>query len=315
MDFQPLGTTGITSSVIGIGCGGPSRLGLSYGGSEEAAEAVVRRALDEGVTFIDTAEAYGTEEVVGRAISTVPRESVVLSTKISRWDALDAAGIEAAVDERLRLLQTDYLDICHLHAATIKNYDRASGEAYEGLVRAREAGKVRLLGVTEMFNHDPGHEMLARAVPSGLWDVIMVGFNMINQSARDRVLRPAIEHGVAVLDMFAVRLALSRHERLVEVVAELLARGEVDRGVLEQCGGTPEDPLGWVVGETDASTLVEAAYRFVRHEDGIHVTLSGSGNVDHMVENIRSVQRPPLDPAVVSKLKRLFADVDSVTAQ
>lgn len=315
MDFVPLGKTGLTTSVIGVGAGGPSRLGLQTGGEEATAEAVVRAALDRGVTFVDTAEAYRTEETVGRALAGVPRESLVVSTKISHWEGLDAAGIERAVDERLRLLGTDYVDILHLHAVTTEKYDRAVNEAYPGLLRAKEAGKIRFTGVTEMFNADPAHAMLERAVSDDLWDVIMVGFNIMNQSARERVVAPAADRGMGVLDMFAVRLALSRQERLVEVMGELLGSGEVDPAVLEECGGTPEDPLGWVVRDTDAQTLPEAAYRFVRHEPGIHVTLSGTGSVDHMLENVASVQKPPLDPAVTEKLRRLFAGVDSVTAQ
>ncbi len=98
MDYAPLGMTGLTTSVIGIGTGGPSRIGLRSGGDEASAEAVIRRALDEGVTFIDTAEAYDTEEIVARAIADEPRQSLVLSTKISRWEELDAAGVEAASD-------------------------------------------------------------------------------------------------------------------------------------------------------------------------------------------------------------------------
>jgi aryl-alcohol dehydrogenase-like predicted oxidoreductase len=315
MDYAPVGNTGLTASVIGIGTGGPSRVGLKRGGSEENAISVIRQALAHGVTFIDTAEAYGTEELVGRAIREVPRESVVVSTKISRWEDLDTAGIERAVDERLRLLGTDHVDICHLHAVTPDRYDRAVERAYPGLVRAREAGKVRFIGVTEMFNADPGHEMLRRAVAGDLWDAIMVGFNILNQSARDRVLAAAGENGIAVLDMFAVRLALSRRERLVEVMGELIGRGEVDEAVLRECGGTREDPLGWVVEQSDAETLVDAAYRFVRHEPGIHVTLSGTGSADHLRANIASAQRLPLDSRVTAKLRRLFAKVDSVTAQ
>ena len=315
MDYAPLGRTGLTTSVIGIGTGGPSRIGLRSGGDEASAEAVIRRALDEGVTFIDTAEAYDTEEIVSRAIADEPRQSLVLSTKISRWEELDAAGVEAAVDERLRLLGTDYLDVCHFHAVTTESYPMLVERQLPGLLRAREAGKVRYIGITERGNADPGHEMLATALRDDYWDVVMILFNLINQSARERVLPITRERGIAVLAMFVVRVALSRHERLLEVMAELIDRGQVDEAVLREVGGSREDPLGWVTRESDAATLPEAAYRFVRHEPGIDVTLSGTGSVEHMLDNVASVQKPPLDPAVTDKLHRLFAQVDSVSAQ
>ncbi len=315
MEYRELGGTGVTTSVMGVGTGGPSRVGLQNGGSDEGAVEVIRRAIESGVTFIDTAEAYRTEEVVARAIQDVPRDSLVISTKISRWQDLDAAGIEASVDERLRVLGTDYLDVCHLHGVTIDRYDEVIDRLYPGLVRAREAGKARLLGVTEMFNGDPGHEMLARAVADEYWDVVMVGFNILNQSARERVLAATQAKGIAVLAMFVVRLALSRRERVVEVVGDLIDRGELDEGLLRELGGSREDPLGWVVERTDAISLVDAAYRFVRHEPGIDVTLSGTGSLDHLYANIESLRRPALDPRVAEQLRRLFARVDSVTAQ
>ena len=315
MEYTTLGRTGLTTSVIGVGTGGPSRIGLRYGGSESEAREVIVRAIDHGVTFIDTAQAYRTEAVVGEAIRGVDRQRLVLSTKISRWQELDAAGVEAAIEERLRDLGTDYLDVCHLHAVTLDRYDEVVDRVYPGLVRAREAGKIRFIGVTEMFNGDPGHRMLERAVRDDYWDVVMVGFNILNQSARDRVLGATREKGIGVLAMFAVRLALSRRERLIEVVGELMERGDVDEQTLTELGGSREDPLGWVTRESDADSLVEAAYRFVRHEPGIDVTLSGTGSVEHLLANIASILKPPLDRHVVERLTRLFARVDSVSAQ
>ena len=61
MEYRPLGKTGLTASVAGLGCGGNSRLGLGRGASFDDCVAVVRTAVDLGVNFLDTAEAYGTE--------------------------------------------------------------------------------------------------------------------------------------------------------------------------------------------------------------------------------------------------------------
>jgi L-galactose dehydrogenase len=68
VEYVTLGRTGLRVSVMGLGCGGPSRIGQRTGRSEAEQVAIVRQALDAGVSFIDTAEAYQTEEVVGRAI-------------------------------------------------------------------------------------------------------------------------------------------------------------------------------------------------------------------------------------------------------
>ncbi len=81
MDYRPLGKTGLTVSVAGLGCGGNSRLGLGRGASIDECVAVVRTAVDLGVTFLDTAEAYGTEEIVGAAVRYYDRDKLVISTK------------------------------------------------------------------------------------------------------------------------------------------------------------------------------------------------------------------------------------------
>src|SRR5215468_8598768 len=81
MDYKPLGKTGLTVSVAGLGCGGNSRLGLSRGASFDDCVAIVRTAIDLGVNFLDTAEAYGTEEIVGAAVRKHDRDKLVISTK------------------------------------------------------------------------------------------------------------------------------------------------------------------------------------------------------------------------------------------
>ena len=81
MEYVTLGRTGLRVSVAGLGCGGFSRLGLGTGKSKAEAVALVRQALDMGVNLLDTAAVYGTEAVVGEAIKSVPRDSVVIATK------------------------------------------------------------------------------------------------------------------------------------------------------------------------------------------------------------------------------------------
>ena len=81
MHYTTLGRTGLRVSVAGLGCGGFSRLGQATGKTAAELVAIVRLAIDSGITLIDTAANYGTEAIVGRAISAVPRESVVVATK------------------------------------------------------------------------------------------------------------------------------------------------------------------------------------------------------------------------------------------
>src|SRR5947207_8892864 len=118
MEYTTLGRTGLHVSRMGLGCGGPSRLGLRAGGTEAGAEAVVREAVALGVNFIDTAEGYGTEEVVGRGIRDTSRDQVVLSTKAGvNWQGRRSTASEykERIDGSLRRLGTDVIDVFHLH--------------------------------------------------------------------------------------------------------------------------------------------------------------------------------------------------------
>src|SRR5271154_5537538 len=81
MNYTTLGKTGLRVSVAGLGTGGFSRLGLKTGKSEEESARLIHEAVGLGINFIDTAPPYGTEGVVGRALKTIRRDSVVVATK------------------------------------------------------------------------------------------------------------------------------------------------------------------------------------------------------------------------------------------
>src|SRR6266850_3808574 len=95
------------------------------------------------------------------------------------------------------------------------------------LLREKDKGKFRHLGITEASPHDPGHRMLQRAVADGLWDVAMVGFHMMHQNARDAVFPLTREHRVGTLLMFAVRNIFSRIGQLAATMRKLAAADEV----------------------------------------------------------------------------------------
>jgi aryl-alcohol dehydrogenase-like predicted oxidoreductase len=304
MDYTTLGRTGLKIGVAGLGCGGFSRLGLGTGKSEADAIAIVRQAIELGVNLFDTAAAYGTEEVLGKAIKTVPRESVIVCTKapfsFSRPDA-NPAKIIASLDQSLRQLDTDYIDVYQLHGVPPAAYDHARDVLAPALLREKENGKFRFLGITETAPHDLQHETLGRAAKDGLWDVAMVGFSMMHQNARERVFPLTRQHRVGTLLMFAVRNIFSQPDRLAATMRELAAAGEVPQSLAET-----DDPLGFLVHPGGASSVVDAAYRFVRHEPGVDVVLFGTGSVEHLRSNIGSILKPPLPEADRRKLIDLF---------
>jgi len=311
MDYTTLGKTGLKVSVAGLGCGGNSRIGLGAGLAEAQSIALVQRALDLGVNFLDTALGYGTEGIVGKAIKGRPRESVVISTKthinaLDGTNPLPASAVVANLETSLRSLDTDYVDVFHLHGLWPRFYDRAMAEIVPALLREKEKGKLRHLAVSETGPRDPEHTMLARAVEEPAWEVFMLAFHMMNQNAR-RLLQRTQANNVGTLCMFAVRNIFSKPGLLEETVAGLAAEGKLPRGLAEA-----KEPLGFLVHEGGAGSLIDAAYRFARHEPGIDVVLFGTSSIAHLEANIASILRPPLPAADVQRLYDLFGHLVGV---
>jgi predicted aldo/keto reductase-like oxidoreductase len=93
------------------------------------------------------------------------------------------------LEDSLQRLGTDYVDVYHLHGVRDEQYDYARDNLVPLLLKLKAQGKIRFLGITEVFAADPAHRMMQRAVQDDYWDVVMVGFNILNQSARDRIFR------------------------------------------------------------------------------------------------------------------------------
>jgi aryl-alcohol dehydrogenase-like predicted oxidoreductase len=304
MEYVTLGRTGLKVSVAGLGCGGFSRLGLGTGKSEAEAVALVRHALDLGVNLLDTAAVYGTEGVVGQAIKSVPRDSVVIATKawIPRREGRSAAErAVTSLDNSLRQLGTDYVDIFQLHGVSPTAHDQALDVIAPALLKEREKGKLSFLGVTETGSSDPEHAMVRRAVEDRVWDVVMIAFHMMHQNARTQVFPRTIANRIGTLLMFAVRNIFSRPERLAAALRELTANGQLPRWLADA-----PNPLGFLIHAAGAGTITEAAYRFVRHEPGVDVVLFGTGDPDHLRVNIASLLAPPLPLADRQTLTKLF---------
>ena len=231
MEYTILGRTGLKVSVAGLGCGGPSRLGLRDNAAAEAgAVSLVRQAIDLGINFLDTAQSYGTEPVVGKAIAGLPREHLIISTK-KTLPPVDhsnpAEQVIKGLEQSLKSIGTDYIDIYHLHGVEPKDYVFAKEKLMPAMRRLRDQGKIRFIGVTEGFATDTSHQMLQESLREDLWDVVMVGFNLLNPSARRTVFPLTAAKKVGVLDMFAVRRALSQSDRLKSLCGELMQKGVI----------------------------------------------------------------------------------------
>jgi aryl-alcohol dehydrogenase-like predicted oxidoreductase len=306
MDFTTLGRTGLRVSVAGLGTGGPSRLGLGTGLSVDDGVALIRRAIDLGINFIDTAHSYGTEGVLGAALKEVPRDSVILSSKYYSEDA-SADEIVKALDDSLRTIGIDYLDVFHLHGVMPDDYDRTVDTLVPALMRERERGKFRFLGITERTSIDLDHVALTQALTDDFWDVMMISFNLMHQGALAQVLPTARQRNVGTLIMAPARCRVSTPDRLAELI-----KAFAEEGILPEELGKMDDPLGFLVHEGGADSLLDAAYRFARHQTGADVVLFGTGNLDHLEANIASILKPSLPKTDVDRLTALFGHLKGI---
>jgi len=317
MDHTRLGRTGLDVSVACLGTGGHSRLGLGYGRGPEQAADVVRAAIDAGVTFIDTAAGYDTEEVVGAAIAG-RRDGLVLSTKnhIVRKgtdflgdDFITGAEFADLVDASLRRLGTDHVEILHLHGIVASQYDYCVSEMVPVLERLKEQGKIGFTAISERFYVEPEHDLLLRALEDDYFDVMMVGYNLLNHTALSTVVPAATAKGVGLQGIYAVRGRLATAEKAQSLIDESVALGEIDPALLDA------DPLGFLTADGVASSLVEACYRYNRWAPGVHTTLTGTGSIDHLRSNLVDLQRPPLPDEVLARIEQLFGGVHTVTGE
>lgn len=190
MNYFVLGKTGLEVSEVGFGGIPIIRI------STEEAIRVLRRAYDTGVTFYDTANAYrDSEHKIGLAFQGM-RDKVVIATKTLKRDA---KGMNEHLENSLKMLRTDYIDLYQLHqVAQEKDWEAITnpGGALEALVRAKEQGKIRNIGIT---SHSL--PMAIKLIKTGLFSTIQFPFNFIEKDAKDELHKAARELNLGILAM------------------------------------------------------------------------------------------------------------------
>ncbi|MEI9852433.1 MAG: aldo/keto reductase [Sphingomonas sp.] len=318
MEYVRLGRTNQNVSAVGLGCGGHSRLGMARGATTAEAADLVRRAIDLGIDFIDTALVYRTEEAVGLGIAGRDRSSLFLSTK--SWVGRGGAETDP---EKFTAADSPPTSIRASGASgpiTSTSITCTASRSRSSTMRARcccpkrgassRPGRSASSALPRCSATIPGHRMLQAALPADDFDVVMVGFNLLNPSARKTVFPLTLANDVGTLVMFAVRRGLNSAGNAREAVAALLDSGEVDPAAIN-----PADPLDFLRAAPGVKSQIEAAYRFCRHEPGAHVILTGTGSAAHLEENIASILAPPLPAEAQAKLKAIFGEVSSASAE
>jgi aryl-alcohol dehydrogenase-like predicted oxidoreductase len=296
METRQLGNTGLQVSRLGVGLAEIGGLELTASQIEEA-ERVLNRALDGGITFLDTAACYGnSEELVGRAVAR-RRQEYVLASKCGHitggyeGEEWTAKTVTDSIDRSLVRLKTDYVDIMQLHSCGVDILER--GDVIEALLAAKQAGKTRYAG------YSGDNEAAAWAVASGHFDTLQTSFNLVDQRAHTRLFPQAEEAGMGIIVKRPIANGAWGAASSPSGYADQYFRRAQ---AMQEMGPLPDAP--------DDRILL--ALGFTLYHDAVDTAIVGTRNPQHMASNLRMLAEDlPISAQTVEELRRRFAELDS----
>jgi len=266
MQYRPLGSTGLEVTILGLGCmrlpvmdGDPTRI------DEAAANALLERAVELGVDYLDTAYPYHggeSERWLGRALPPELRRRVRVATKLPPWPVRTLDDCERILEEQLTRLATDHIDLYLLHSLNARHWERLRGlGVLDWLTRAQRDGRLGLVG----FSFHDQWPVFREIVDAWDWAFCQIQYNYMDET---------VQAGTAGLEYAAAR-------GLGVVVMEPLRGGR-----LGTAGAAGLEAI-WRGGPDPA----DAALRWVWDHPAVSVVLSGMNRLDHLEANAASAAR------------------------
>jgi aryl-alcohol dehydrogenase-like predicted oxidoreductase len=312
MKYRTLGRTGIKVSEIGLGTWA---IGGDEWGPVEDAESIraIQRAVELGVNFIDTADVYGaghSEELVARSLADLSRDEYVISSKAG-FDIYSQPGVpggagqnfnprylEHALEQSLDRLNTDYIDVYHLHNPSLEVIER--GEALETLVNARKSGKIRSIAVSVS-----SPEEAIASIETGVVDALQLIYNLLDRRPENEVFPLAKEHdiGIIVRTPLAHGLLTGKYDTDTEFPEGDFRRGKPDDWL--ETNIPKVNRLRFLSKGSD-KTLPQAAIAFVLSNDVVSVAIPGAKTVDHVEENVAASKIAPLTLEELQRIDELY---------
>ena len=311
MNYQTLGRTGFTVSELGYGAWGIG--GKQWrGGDDDESLAALRRAVEMGVNFIDTALAYGdghSEELVGRIVREAPGKIYVASKvppKNRLWPARPGIPIRdvfpydyilRSTEESLRNLHLETLDLQQLHVWNPEWI--ASDEWRRGFEELKRSGKVRAVGIS-INDHQPDSAL--DAIRTGLVDSVQVIYNIFDQSPETNLFPLAQELNVGVI----ARVPFDEGSLTGSITASstfasdefraFYFRGDRKRQVAEHVDALKKD-----LALTDGD-LPDTALRFCLSQPAVSTVIPGMRRIRNVERNCAAVAEGALNSDTLRKL-------------
>jgi len=298
MDYTRFGSTGLQVSRLCLGCmtyGEPGRGTHPWTLPEAAARPLIRQALDAGINFFDTANSYSdgtSEEIVGRALlEFVKRDEIVLATKVynrmrpgPNGAGLSRKAIFAEIDNSLRRLGTDYVDLYQIHRW---DYDTPIEETLEALHDVVKAGKARYIGASSMYAWQFSKALYTSHLNGWTAFVSMQNhLNLLYREEEREMLPLCADQGIAVMPWSP--LARGRLTRDWDATTEraqtdafgkklYAATGEADRAVFDAVSAIAsarnvpraQVALAWVLQKDEVTAPIVGASKPQHLEDAV----------------------------------------------
>ena len=309
MKYRNLGRTALKVSILSLGTGGPNRLGQRSGLLEPHISRLIRRALELGVNFIDTAPSYGqSESILGRVLREVRRDSYILATKFSpvlNREICSPEQFSISVERSLKRLRVEYIDILQFHRVLPDFYHHVVERLAPIALQLQEQGKLRFLGITESTLKDYNHKTLKMALDNCLFDTIMVGYNFMNPYAEEHILPTAQKKNIGVICMVALRQLIRCQKHLKTNIVYTK-----ERGIIANHDPIEVDPLQSIIGKR-VLPLPTLGYKYVAAHPAVATVLTGTADTKHLEDNARSILGPPLAERDVEILRGIFSRVEN----
>ena len=300
---RELGRTGAEVTVLGYGAmelRGPPR-----GPAIDDADAgrLLNELLDAGINLIDTSVDYGrSEELIGRFVSG-RRDEYFLASKCGCPLSLppdatppyahdySAANVRADVEQSLRRLQTDRLDLVQVHMSPTVQ-EMSDGGTLDELVRLRDEGKLRFIGMSGILPNLPDH------IDMGVFDVFQIPYSALQRDHEDLISR-AGDTGAGVL----VRGGAARGTAAEDKDWSVQPIGLREEAARDRWDAADLDPL------LDGMSRHEFILRFTLSHPAMSSTIVGTSNPEHLRSNVEIAQRGPLPDDLYAEARRRLTAV------
>ncbi|HBE90944.1 MAG: hypothetical protein A3E37_01715 [Candidatus Andersenbacteria bacterium RIFCSPHIGHO2_12_FULL_46_9] len=292
---HPLGSTKLNVSSIGLGTveiGLPYGIGVTTLPTDKEADRILKTAVDLGITYFDTAHSYGVaEERIGRSgIARLPQ--IVIGTKCAQFleKGQDPRGpeleqaIRSEVEESLRRLRTDSLQLLQLHGGSAEQLER--GELIDILRRIKDEGKIQHIGIATRGTDAP-----LAAIETNFFSTIQTAYSILDQRMAAQVFPAAFASNIGIINR------------------SVLLKGALTSSVWHLPPAL--DPLkensaqAAAIAKKLSTDLPSLAIRFATSHPAVSTILIGTIEPRHLHSALSAIKEGPLSPPVLGKLSNL----------